>query len=290
MNQQPSRDVSLDSMPQEQDNTNPHQPDQINDLCPTDIPNPDEVDIYTLPTSKITRPAPHVEPDDVHWLYQPESCITPFPSPFPLSASLERSLVLCDPPPGYIYPKAPIYTLHQDDWQFPGGCCYSTPFYTLEKNGHHQCLLHTKTPPGTHPRWDSQAQKFRFDPIESMIAMPLGIPFSVMVNGNERNRFARVKSASNMLWNLSWGYGGSTPIYCLPGLQRNMCSGIPDDPEAPDGSYLFAVIQEQGHGRGTISPAVQANKVKAKARIAATLEAMKTLYHEIVPLCITKAE
>ncbi|KAL0064222.1 hypothetical protein AAF712_008802 [Marasmius tenuissimus] len=297
---------SSESMPQG-DSLNSHQPPETNDLCPTDIADPDEVDVYALPTSKITKPAPHIEPTDVRWFYQP-----PFRLQFPhasLPPSLEGNPVSSGPPSAYTYPKAPIYSLRQDDWRFQGGHSYSAPFFVQDKANHHKSLL-TKTPPGTHPTWNSESRKFCFKPIESMIPMPLGIPFGVTINGDERRfvttacchsleslkailsseRYARVKAASDTLWDLSWGYDGNTPIYRLPGLKRNMRSGIPDDPESPDGSYSFAVVQEQGRGRGTISPAVQANGVEAKACIATALEAMNTLYQEIVPLCLTKAE
>ncbi|KAF9014645.1 hypothetical protein BDZ89DRAFT_1142136 [Hymenopellis radicata] len=211
------------------------------------------------------------------------------------------------PHPKLSFPSAPSYTLLTNDWRFRQGCAYYAPYYTASKVKDRTRILATVNPPGVNPHFSNGT--FENTPIDGMVQMPLGIPFGVALDDDlarwvtvacahsleslkavmDAATFTRVESLSSRLWDITWGAGGRTPIYMLPGLIRNNRSSKAPPGGGPDGSYNLASTLEN-RGDGLTVPAVQASSLEARNTIGETLEIISELYSEVMTYSISNEE
>ncbi|KAK7461698.1 Chromobox protein 5 [Stygiomarasmius scandens] len=212
------------------------------------------------------------------------------------------------PPEGFTYPVAPIYTLRPDK-RFRRGYCYSTSVSTAydDKLAEADHLYHTRTPPGVDPvGYDPVRQTFIMAPVEGMIEMPPGVPFTVLLdNVPDREitvaclhtlqslshygmEFPKIADLTAALWKETFGTKTTPPIWHL-GFKPNKRSAAPVEGKA-DGSYSLAATVGEGQGNGVVQPVSQINSPEATIRLHRLLTCLHQLYRLIVPLCISKQE
>ncbi|KAK7039109.1 hypothetical protein VNI00_010293 [Paramarasmius palmivorus] len=266
--------------------------------------------LYCLPTTSIT-PAPIVSFSDPGWHWPVDAELVERIKTLP--SELLPPPITIPAPAGFSYPLAPIYSLRMQDWRFAAGCCYVTNFDPSSKANTRDQLVRTLSPHGTNPiEYNAIQQSFTMAEIEGMTPLVPGIPFGVAIDGDpsrfvtiaclqtldslytvaSSSTYRQIHEACDQLWQISWGLDDDGPglaLYDL-GLTRNLRSGDAPPDGSPDGSFSIATTQEQGRGRGTISPAVQANSPIAKERLSKALELLNSLYHLIAPLCMSKWE
>jgi hypothetical protein len=229
-----------------------------------------------------------------------------------LSKTPVSTPIILVPPPsveppagsGFVYPKAPPYTLVKDT-RYRRGYVYMVDFDTSKKDMILERLLCTITPPGLNPIQVNG--KLENIPIPGMILMPIGIPFVNRINGSDKHiiTVACIQTVSSMqqyscgpevskladeILVIAFGKKATEDQPAIPaiyelGLKHNNRS-TKDVGDPKNGSSSLATTKIEGDGQGTVAPAVQVRH----PQIRRLLQVCYRLFRLIMPTCISKLE
>lgn len=194
------------------------------------------------------------------------------------------------------------------DYRFRRGYAYSTPWSLTPESKAEEAdkLYRIATPPGAKPlRYDAESHSWIMAPLQGMIEMVPGVPYTVEIDGNKDRtitvaclqtldslsvypEFPDIQKYANELWDITWGTATELPIYHLDGTKLNARSAKAKEGCA-DGSVLHGITVEDV-GSGYVQPAVQANSDHAADVQEKLLTRLAALYRLIVPLCVSKQE
>jgi hypothetical protein len=223
--------------------------------------------------------------------------------------TLEPQPITIPPPSGSSFPLAPTYIRNTiPDRRFRRGYYYTTDVLTSNetKEAEKDRMYSICAPPGTEPQaYDAENHEFVMGPIEGMIELPPGFPFTVALDGDARDtitvaclqtmeslemyeEYEEITELVERVWEETWGTKTTVPLYRL-GLIPNTRSSVLV-PGRADGSYSLGVTVGEGQGIGVVQPVTQVNSPEAVIRMERLLSYLHTLWRLIVPLCVSKLE